>query len=61
LKVPRATALTIPAALESARGVDPERITSILLGLRDETALVKAMTALAAVRLKASGAAKRSQ
>jgi hypothetical protein len=52
LSVPGVEALTLPALVRLARGVDPARLEAILGSLRDETQMAFALNALAALRLE---------
>jgi hypothetical protein len=53
LRAPGVTALRLPEAVRAAPRADVARLEAILLDLRDETRRVQALSALAALRLKA--------
>src|SRR5439155_26008809 len=54
LKAPGAETFTLHALLRHAAGIDPLRLESIILGIRDENQMAKALNALAALRLGSS-------
>ena len=54
LKAHGAETYTLHALLRHAAGIDPLRLESIILGIRDENQMAKALNALAALRLGSS-------
>ena len=51
LRAPGVSALSLPAVVRNAAGVDPARLEAVILGLRDEVQLANGLNALAALRL----------